>query len=229
MPGDKKISEAPVGDALAATELALNEAGTSKKATIDQLEDLILRAGNVDTAELADESIGVDELANAINAVAIAFDADTVDGYHAADIAGTEAPIGSIISWDGPIVGIPANWSLCDGTGSTPDLQDYFVVTAGSSYAVNATGGANSVDWTHLHAFGTLATLACSSHKHGDTASVGVELAPEFEREAWLSAYNVNYAGSHTHAVSGNTANFAAAAEENRPLYLAQAFIQRVT
>ena len=226
---DKKISEAPEGDALAATELAVNEAGTSKKATVDQLEDRILRAGNVGTAEIEDDSIGADELANAINAVAKAFDADTVDGYHAVDITGTEAPIGSIISWDAAIGAIPANWHLCDGLASTIDLQDYFVPCAGGGYAVGANGGASTINWTHLHAFGTLAMQSSNSHKHGDTASYNADISGALFNGAWAAANNVQYAGSHTHAVSGNTANFAAAAEENRPLYLAQAFIQRVT
>lgn len=226
---DKKISQAPEGDALAATELAVNEAGTSKKATVDQLEDRILRAGNVDTLELTDESIGADELANAINAVAKAFDADTVDGYDAADITGTGLPIGAIISWDGAIGAIPANYHLCDGLASTIDLQDYFVPCAGGSYAVGAAGGANTVDWTHLHAFGTLAMQSSDSHKHGDSASILIDFGSPLADGYWPAANDTTYNGSHTHAVSGNTANFAAAAEENRPLYLAQAFIQRIT
>lgn len=224
---DRKISQAPEGDALAATQFAVNEAGTSKRASVDQLEDWVLRPGNVDTLELEDESIGAPELANAINAVAKAFDAFTVDGYRAADIAGTEAPIMGIISWDGPIVGIPAGWQICDGTGGTPDLRDYFVVTAGGSYAVGASGGADSVNWTHLHAFGTLGLGACSSHKHAETAALTITTTGA-AANWWPSGTITSYNGSHTHAVSGNTANFAAAAEENRPLYLAQAFIQRI-
>jgi len=131
---DKKISEAPQApEVVDATEFAVNEGGTSKKTTGAQLETYVLAAGNVGTTELADESVGADELANAINAVAKAFDADTVDGYHASDIIGTGAPIGAIISWDGALGAIPANWQLCDGTGGTVDLRDLFVVTAGGS------------------------------------------------------------------------------------------------
>jgi len=58
-------------------------------------------------------------------------------------------PSGIILIWSGAIVDIPAGWKLCDGTGGTPDLRDRFVIGAGSTYAVNATGGTT----THTHAF----------------------------------------------------------------------------
>jgi len=226
---DKKISEAPQApEVVDATEFAVNEGGTSKKTTGAQLETYVLAAGNVGTTELADESVGADELANAINAVAKAFDADTVDGYHASDIIGTGAPIGAIISWDGALGAIPANWQLCDGTGGTVDLRDLFVVTAGGSYAVGDNGGAATVDWTHSHGVGTLALENSDSHKHEATASVWMALEGGPSKKFWLVT-RVEYRGEHSHGVTGTTANAGNAAEENRPPYLAQAFIQRVS
>ena len=53
-------------------------------------------------------------------------------------------PTGVITLWYGSIVNIPNGWLLCDGTNSTPDLRDRFIVGAGSTYAVAATGGATS-------------------------------------------------------------------------------------
>lgn len=35
-------------------------------------------------------------------------------------------------------------WLLCDGTNGTPDMTDRFFVGAGATYAVGATGGANT-------------------------------------------------------------------------------------
>ena len=65
-------------------------------------------------------------------------------------------PIGSIIMWWGSTGSIPSGWSLCDGTTvngyATPDLRDKFVIGAGSSYAVNATGGSkDAVVVEHNH------------------------------------------------------------------------------
>jgi len=53
-----------------------------------------------------------------------------------------------ITMWAGAIVDIPAGFVLCDGNNGTPDLRDKFVVGSGSTYAVDATGGA----LTHTHA-----------------------------------------------------------------------------
>ena len=50
-------------------------------------------------------------------------------------------PSGVIMLWSGAADAIPANYVLCDGTNSTPDLRNRFVVGAGSTYAVGATGG----------------------------------------------------------------------------------------
>ena len=56
---------------------------------------------------------------------------------------------GMIVLWAGAIVDIPAGWGLCDGTGGTPDLRNMFLVGAGDSYGVDASGGAA----THTHPF----------------------------------------------------------------------------
>ena len=48
---------------------------------------------------------------------------------------------GMILLWSGSVGSVPTGWVLCDGTNSTPDLRDRFIVGAGSTYAVNATGG----------------------------------------------------------------------------------------
>ncbi len=61
-------------------------------------------------------------------------------------------PSGGIIIWSGSTGSIPATWYLCDGTNGTPDLRDRFIVGAGNSYAVNATGGtADAIVVSHTH------------------------------------------------------------------------------
>jgi len=70
---------------------------------------------------------------------------------------------GMIILWSGSIVSIPAGWVLCDGTNSTPDLRDRFIVGAGSTYAVGNTGGsANAIVVSHTHT----ATVTDPGHAH---------------------------------------------------------------
>jgi hypothetical protein len=75
-------------------------------------------------------------------------------------------PSGGIIIWSGSVVGIPAGWLLCNGSSGTPDLRNRFVVGAGSTYAVAATGGsADAIVVSHTH------TLTDPGHNH--TVSVG--------------------------------------------------------
>ena len=75
-------------------------------------------------------------------------------------------PSGGIIIWSGSSATIPTGWLLCNGSSSTPDLRDRFVVGAGSTYAVNGTGGsANAVVVSHTHT----ATVTDPSHQHTAT------------------------------------------------------------
>jgi hypothetical protein len=61
-------------------------------------------------------------------------------------------PSGAILLWSGAIGSIPSGWLICDGTNGTPDLRNRFVVGAGSTYAVAATGGtADSIVVSHNH------------------------------------------------------------------------------
>jgi hypothetical protein len=77
-------------------------------------------------------------------------------------------PTGVITMWYGSIVSIPSGWYLCDGTNSTPDLRDRFIVGAGSTYAVAATGGsANATLVSHTHTGNSSFTgSALGTHTH---------------------------------------------------------------
>jgi hypothetical protein len=76
---------------------------------------------------------------------------------------GSGFPSGGIIIWSGSSASIPSGWLLCDGTNSTPDLRNRFIVGAGSTYAVNATGGsADAIVVSHTHT----ATVTDSGHNH---------------------------------------------------------------
>jgi hypothetical protein len=88
-----------------------------------------------------------------------------------ADAAAKAAfPVGGIILWSGAVSAIPATWQLCNGTNGTPDLRNRFIVGAGSTYAVNATGGsADSVVVAHTHT-GTTGGQSVN-HTHGMTFS----------------------------------------------------------
>jgi len=67
-------------------------------------------------------------------------------------VAAAGIPSGGIIIWSGSSGSIPSGWYLCDGSNSTPDLRNRFVVGATSTYAVGATGGsADAIVVSHTH------------------------------------------------------------------------------
>ena len=68
-------------------------------------------------------------------------------------------PSGIIAIWSGAENAIPSGWYLCNGSNSTPDLRDRFIVGSGtgSSYSIGATGGAATV---------TLSTSQLPAHSH---------------------------------------------------------------
>ena len=99
-------------------------------------------------------------------------------------------PVGGIIMWSGSIASIPTNYALCDGTNSTPDLRDRFVIGAGSTYAVDATGGAATV---------TLSTAQIPAHTHSFSATTG-------SGGAHTHTASTASAGSHSHTGGTSTA-----------------------
>jgi len=80
----------------------------------------------------------------------------------------TPLPAGTIVLWSGSIGSIPSGWVLCNGSNGTPDLRNRFVVGAGSTYAVDATGGsADAIVVSHTHTATSVVTDP--GHTHGGT------------------------------------------------------------
>jgi len=78
-------------------------------------------------------------------------------------LTGIEAFVtGMIILWYGNTGNIPTGFVLCNGSNSTPDLRDRFVVGAGSGYSPGNSGGNSSV---------TLSTSQLPSHNHSVSVS----------------------------------------------------------
>ncbi len=99
-------------------------------------------------------------------------------------------PSGGIIMWSGSTASIPSGFVLCDGTNGTPDLRNKFIVGAGSTYAVAATGGAT----THTH----VASVPDSgAHTHGVPANNYT--APGAGGTAMMVGANT-YSSTHSHA-----------------------------
>lgn len=77
---------------------------------------------------------------------------------------------GMIIIWSGSLGSIPAGWVLCNGSNGTPDLRDRFVIAAGSTYAVGATGGSNdAIVVSHTHT--ATSTVTDPGHTHAPSTA----------------------------------------------------------
>ena len=162
-------------------------------------------------------------------------DADTVDGYTAAQIETEAVPRGTIAIWSGSQASIPAGWVLCNGVNSTPDLRDKFVVGAGDSYAKGATGGYASRTPTGTvtvvsHVL-SLDEIPAHNHTHVDT--YGYQ-AGDYEKGISAASADQNTSterntesagGGVGHAHDGSTIAFNA--YDNRPPYYAICWIMR--
>ena len=90
---------------------------------------------------------------------------------------------GMIMMWSGTIATIPTGWVLCNGSNSTPDLRNKFVIgahsdTAGVAYTTvtgsnTTTGGsANAVVVSHTHT--ATSSVVDSGHQHGAGTFTGL-------------------------------------------------------
>ena len=166
-------------------------------------------------------------------------------------------PVGFIGMWSGAVNAIPTGWALCNGTNGTPDLRDRFIVGAGSTYAVGATGGAASVTLTeaqipsHTHSI-TASTASAGAHTHtatvtdpGHSHSVYYDMGTTTNNAnetvaASGSTFSTSTAatgitvalsteGAHTHSVTATAASTGGGqSHENRPPYYALAYIMKV-
>jgi hypothetical protein len=145
-----------------------------------------------------------------------------------ASATGATIPAGLISLWSGSIGSIPVGWYLCDGTNGTPDLRDRFIVGAGTTYAVTATGGStDSVVVSHTHT----ATSTDSGHVHNVTGWLGAASPGS----GGGSDPGQRLSGNTTVASASSTANITttinstgvSGTNANLPPYYALAYIMR--
>lgn len=133
---------------------------------------------------------------------------------------------GMIMLWSGSSASIPSGWLICDGTNSTPDLRNRFVVGAGSTYAVGATGGsANATLVSHTHT----ATVTDSGHTH--TTNSGVLTAQVGNGGGIYSGNQIGTLGTIGTSTTGitvaNSTEGSSATNANLPPYYALCYIMK--
>ena len=156
-----------------ATGLTTLSSGTAQIASLSASNAIIL-SGNISNVTGANVTLFASNLQNSVATTKSASDKTTSVATTA--FVHSVIPTGIIVMWNSTAVSIPGGWQLCDGSNSTPDLRDRFIVGAGSTYSPAATGGSASVtlDATampvHAHSqSGTLTTNSAGGHTHGLT------------------------------------------------------------
>ena len=141
-------------------------------------------------------------------------------------------PAGVILLWSGSVATIPAGWLLCDGSSSTPDLRNRFVVGAGSTYVVGATGGsADAVVVSHSHSASSSSSVSDPGHAHNYANSniTGISGAGPYAQFEAQSTGTTSTSGT---GISVSTSTSVASAgvsgtNANLPPYYALAYIMK--
>ena len=156
-------------------------------------------------------------------------------------------PTGAIVMWSGATNAIPSGYVICDGNNNTPDLRNKFIIGAGSSYAVDATGGsADAVVVQHNHGASSSSSSSSSSsvtdpgHAHTWTRQdaqndVGYRPWPASNNDCKATTVNT---GSNTTGISVSTSTSTSTStsinnegvsgtNKNLPPYYALAYIMK--
>ena len=137
---------------------------------------------------------------------------------------------GMIILWYGDTTNVPGGWVLCNGSNSTPDLRDRFVIGAGNNFTAGNTGGSNSI---------TLSEANLPYHRHfvvsnslGGQNRTNSNVNANNQVRKGTGAGNLyesyNLASTSSDAASGrSSAVGSGTAIDNKPLYHALCYIMK--
>jgi hypothetical protein len=145
----------------------------------------------------------------------------------------TPIPSGVILLWSGSIGSIPTGYVLCNGSNGTPDLRDRFIVGAGSTYAVNASGGsADAIVVSHTHTATSTSVVTDPGHVHNTSLHNGTTNFGNNYSGAPFTASGAANTGSATTGITVATTTTNASAgtsgtNANLPPYYALAYIMK--
>lgn len=121
----------------------LTDAQTALQTNINALTTLV----NNQNTTIADQATQIATLISAFNALdstVASFNSRLLSVEGRLTTLEDAIAAGIIVVWSGSIASIPVSYQLCNGTNSTPDLRNRFIIGAGTTYTVNAIGGTTS-------------------------------------------------------------------------------------
>lgn len=149
-------------------------------------------------------------------------------------------PAGSILMWSGTIASIPSGWYLCNGSNSTPDLRNKFIIGAyqddsGAKTTITGTGtqtggSKDAVNVSHTHGSGNTGSASLTG-----TFAVSAQAnitSGVFSRGSGFGGnggepqtnYPINMDATHTHTIATEGVS---GTNQNLPPYYALAFIMK--
>lgn len=137
---------------------------------------------------------------------------------------------GMIMLWSGSVASIPSGWVLCNGSNGTPDLRDKFIVGAGNTYAVGATGGsADAIVVAHTHT--ATSNVADPGHTHAYAGA-----SQNYQNGAGTQSWGTPTSGNNQTTASNTTgitvsttvaSSGSSGTNANLPPYYALAYIMK--
>jgi len=188
------VTTAKITDANVTTAKLATNAVTTVKITDANVTEAKLATNAVTTAKIADANVTDVKIAT-MTSSKLTGALPAIDGSNLTGIVGV--PTGLIAIWSGATNAIPTGWLICDGTNSTPDLRDRFIIGAGSTYSVGATGGSSTLDSHTL----TIAELAAHTHTYvrGTLRTEGGDNAVQSAIHSTTNTGSTGSSSAHTH------------------------------
>ena len=149
---------------------------------------------------------------------------------------------GMIMMWSGTIATIPTGWVLCNGSNSTPDLRNRFIIgahtdSAGVAYTTvtgsnTTTGGTkDAIVVSHTHT--ATSTVTDSGHVHAMTRHLGnlggnnTAYVGDDSGAGGASSQNTASATTGITVATTNASTGSSGTDQNLPPYYALAFIMK--
>ena len=137
-------------------------------------------------------------------------------------------PTGLIAIWSGSIGSIPSGWVLCDGTNSTPDLRNSFILGAGNSYSVGQTGGStDAIVVSHTHTATSVVTDPGHNHTYISNTGGATGIAPPSSNQGDPNGRTTSNSFTGITVATTNASTGVSGTNANMPPYYALAFIMK--
>jgi len=149
---------------------------------------------------------------------------------------------GMIMMWSGTIATIPTGWVLCNGSNSTPDLRNRFIIgahtdSAGVAYTTvtgsnTTTGGTkDAIVVSHTHAATSVVTDPTHVHSMtrylGDVGGNNTAYVGDNSGAGLATSQNTVAASTGITVATTNASTGSSGTDQNLPPYYALAFIMK--